>query len=445
MVENNHKNVDKISSLKKSFQCFWESISKKQITVIVVFLSISGILDVVINLQILGDFIAYTVFFTFVVFLISAVLLHWQVHKPEKAEIELEKNKKIQIISQIIFCSFAAFLICSLTFAFSFIPESLAEKKDINKLEKTITEKTDEQTTEFNARFDKIEKLLKEQKLSSGSFDQQMSADSKKQSDELYRQAILDVADIPGIVEELQKKGGQAIIDHLLERIENGATGEGIREAHRKIAEVAYRIGNIKQAEDFLNIILFHKENDLYALNRLGWIYEYRGDLNKAKEQYQNLIKQSSNDKKFRAVAYNNIGNIYRKQAVDYSNKGNIYRKQGNKKQAMEMRNKAMEMYNEAVKMYNKALEFNEELGNKEGMVVAYDNKGSVYTRQGKLNQAVGEYEKSLKLNEELGNREGMTIQYGNMRNIYKMQGKSEKAKEVRQKSLAIFQELENH
>jgi len=243
----------------------------------------------------------------------------------------------------------------------------------------------------------------------------QLLIDSKE-SDKLFKDAVLDVVHIPGIVEELKEKGGQVIIDHLLERIEKGATGKGAAEAHRKIAEVAYRIGNIEQAKKSLNIILANKNNDLYAINSLGNVYDLQGRLQDAKTQYQKLIDLAPDNKNYHAIAYGNMGNIYQTQGK----------------------------LDKAMKMYKEALTINKKLGRKEGIANQYGNMGIIYQTQGKLDKAMEMYKEALTINKELGRKEGIAAVYGNMGIVYKTQGKPDKAKEVWQKSLTLFQELGN-
>ena len=457
MVENDDKSDNKISFSKKFFQHAYQSINGKQIIIAGVFICILIAFKLAFAVQNFSYFFAIlsVPLFILLIGLISDFFLDRRKEYLKKNGIDSKKDKLVQRLSDIKLYCFKGLwrYIIYLLRSFHLIPS--LEEKDIPKIKETV-DKTGEATDEIKEAVNKIYALLKDEQKQDPSFnssDRSNLIDSKE-SDKLLKEAILDVADIPGIEKELKEKGGQAIINHLLERIEKGATGEGLREAYRKIAEVAYRIGNIRQVEKSLGIILSHKENDLYAINRLGWIYQLQGNLQRAEMQYQKLMDLAPDNKDYCTIAYGNMGAVYFTQgnleqamemykkalklnkelghkeriAIVYGNMGVVYFKHGNLEQAMEM--------------HEKSLKLKEELGNKQGMVSNYSNMGNIYFTQGRLDQAMEMHEKSLKLSEELGHKEGTASNYGNMGNIYFTQGRLDQAMELYKESLKLSEEL---
>src|SRR5262249_54437628 len=66
-----------------------------------------------------------------------------------------------------------------------------------------------------------------------------------REAAERAARAVLDVSDVPGLESDLRERGGQAIVDALLQRV--AAPAAVTIEIHRKIAEWAHLIGNIPQ------------------------------------------------------------------------------------------------------------------------------------------------------------------------------------------------------
>jgi len=152
------------------------------------------------------------------------------------------------------------------------------------------------------------------------------------------------------------------------------------------------------------------------ALERLGILYQIRGELDQAEEMCQKslAINKTLGDKNGMAGNYNNLGNLYKIR-------GEI---------------------DQAELMYQKSLAVNEILGYKEGMAGTYNNLANLHLIRGELDRAEVMYKKSLAIDEELGDKEGIASDYGNLGNLYLIRGELGRAEEMCQKSLAISEAL---
>ena len=192
------------------------------------------------------------------------------------------------------------------------------------------------------------------------------------------------------------------------------------------------------------------------AYRELGWDYYVKGDYPLALELYFHAleINERNNDQKGIASTLGNIGIVFFSQgdypkaleyyfkvlkafqklgnksgvAINLGNIGLVYRNQGD--------------YPKALEYYFKALKMDEELGRKSGMAVDIGNIGLVYSNQGDYPKALVYYFKALKMDEELGNKNGIARHLGNIGVVYSDQGDYPKALEYYFKALAIDEEL---
>ncbi|MES2396410.1 MAG: tetratricopeptide repeat protein [Bacteroidota bacterium] len=267
---------------------------------------------------------------------------------------------------------------------------------------------------------------------------------------------------------------------------------------HRGVSSFAQN----RQIDSLLTLLITDK-SDTSKVNHLIALCEgYRniGDYNNGLK-YGNEALQLTNFiaiKKYRASAYNNIGNIYYSKgnytlalknytaslkinevlknkkdiAGSFLNIGIIYYYQNNYSEALKNYYASLNLreqigdkegiansytniglvyddpdnYPEALKNYFTALKIYEEIGDKKGIAASYNNIGRIYNSQGNYSEALKMYSASLKINEEIGNRYGTAFSYNNLGNIYWNQvyypelnqtGKSpNKAKPIDQKDL---------
>ncbi|MDP1745013.1 MAG: tetratricopeptide repeat protein [Bacteroidota bacterium] len=227
---------------------------------------------------------------------------------------------------------------------------------------------------------------------------------------------------------------------------------------------------------DSLLTLLTTDRSDTSKVNHLITLCErYRniGDYNKGLK-YGNEALQLTNliaTKKYKASAYNNIGNIYYSKgnyslalknytaslkinevlknkkdiAGSYLNIGIIYYYQNNYSEALKNYYASLNLreqigdkegiansytniglvyddpdnYPEALKNYFTALKIYEEIGDKKGIAASYNNIGRIYNSQENYSEALKMYSASLKINEEIGNRYGTAFSYNNLGNIY--------------------------
>jgi len=122
----------------------------------------------------------------------------------------------------------------------------------------------------------------------------------------------------------------------------------------------------------------------------------------------------NSPDKRTKAVAYHNIGNIHQSQG----------------------------RYEDALKYYNDSLKIEQELGNRSGIALSYNNIGIIHQYQGRYDDALRYYNDSLKIEQELGNRSGIAGSLHQIGWIHQDQGRYEDALKYCNDSLKILQEL---
>jgi len=267
-------------------------------------------------------------------------------------------------------------------------------------------------------------------------------------------------------------------------------------EARRHIGALAFLHDTQKSFEAYQRSTELDPDNK-DGWNQLGHLYRRIGELAQAERTYLKVLTLAGTDKEYQAIAYGNLGLVYRTQgnltkaieffekalaidesmgnkagmAIAYGNLGNVYYIQGNLTKAIEFFEKALAIdesmgnkagmaiaYNslglvhytqedltKAIEFHEKALAIDESMGNKEGMAIAYNNLGNVYyTQEGDLTKAVEFYEKALAINEAMGNKEGMATAYGNLGLVHRIQGDLIKAIEFYEKALAINEAMGN-
>ena len=114
------------------------------------------------------------------------------------------------------------------------------------------------------------------------------------------------------------------------------------------------------------------------ALNNIGYLAKFKGDVPKALEYYLKSLKiyEKISDKVNTANSLNNIGFIYKDQ-------GDL--------------TKALNAFSKNLKLYT-------EIGNKAGIAITLNNIGTIYNDQLNFTKALENYEKCLVLQEELKN-----------------------------------------
>ncbi|OFX46498.1 MAG: hypothetical protein A2046_15510 [Bacteroidetes bacterium GWA2_30_7] len=180
------------------------------------------------------------------------------------------------------------------------------------------------------------------------------------------------------------------------------------------------------------------------SFNNIGAIYKNQGDIPKAIEYYNKSleIQEEISDKKGMAESFNNIGAIYNyqvsvaKSRQDFAGSDSLITK--------------------AMEYYRKSLKIREEIGDKKGVANSFNNIGTIYDQQASIAKSrqdligsdsliimvIEYYRKSLKIREEIGDKQGMAVSFNNIGAIYLQKNELRNAKTFCEKSYQLSKEL---
>jgi serine phosphatase RsbU (regulator of sigma subunit) len=166
------------------------------------------------------------------------------------------------------------------------------------------------------------------------------------------------------------------------------------------------------------------------SYNNIGIIYSDKKEHTKAMDYYQRSLKirEESGNKRGISHVYNSIGSVHHVSGE----------------------------HDKALDFYFKSLKLREELNDKRGIASSTNNIGAVFVEKGELaensnnkslaaenyQQAIDYYFQSLKIREEMGDKNGIALSYNNIGNLLLKQGKLTEAHEYQKKALAIAQEI---
>ena len=176
------------------------------------------------------------------------------------------------------------------------------------------------------------------------------------------------------------KEGDPEKAEGLLRESVEFRTGKA-EKLSKEIAQDWVDIGNIAYLNDTQKALSAYQKavnldpSNRNAWNRSGHIQYRLGNLDKAKEAYRTVLGLAGEDREIQAVAYGNLGNIYK-------TRGEL---------------------DKAEKFYIKALSINEKLGRPEGMAYQYGSLGLIYRIRGELDKAKEYWQKSLALFTKVG------------------------------------------
>ena len=157
------------------------------------------------------------------------------------------------------------------------------------------------------------------------------------------------------------------------------------------------------------------------ALGNIGNINLIRYDYTEAMKCYQKLISYldpegTDSDKRYCAICYKNIGEIYLRQ-------GNI---------------------DKAIDYFHKRIILAEELGDKQGICIGYASLGSAYQIKGFINRSKIFLHKALIASEEIGNKAESDKILANLSLIYYDEKDYDKAETLLRKKHVIAKQLNN-
>ena len=201
-----------------------------------------------------------------------------------------------------------------------------------------------------------------------------------------------------------------------------------------------------------------HKDEIAVAYGNLGVIYKSRKQLDKAVECYQEAltIYQALNDQQGMATQYANLGVIfqtreqldkaleyYKKRLVIETNLGHekdlasAYGSLGAVYQSQERLGKSIEAYKTSLKISTK-------LGDLIIMANIYGNLGIIYKSRGEIDKAIAHYMQAVEINSNLKRIESMASNYSNLGVAYTLKNDNRKAKYYWKKSLKLFQTIKS-
>jgi tetratricopeptide (TPR) repeat protein len=209
-----------------------------------------------------------------------------------------------------------------------------------------------------------------------------------------FKRDTVYMQDFLGRCEDIEYAYGQIYANNMLGRaFRNKSLYEKAVKAHNQALQVAENL------KDTLS--------QTYSLNMLGVVYRRQDAVKialdyhfKALELANALANKDREILKNISIAENSIGNIFN----------------------------LLEKYDLALIHHNNALLIEEQVANRLGMAINYQNMGSIYENQGNLDKALAYYNKSLTLNEAINSNVGRIICYNSIGSIYLKQKKSRKA-----------------
>jgi tetratricopeptide (TPR) repeat protein len=202
-----------------------------------------------------------------------------------------------------------------------------------------------------------------------------------------------------------------------------------------------------------------HKKNKKWksiALNNIGMIYRAQGSYPEALIRFEEAlqIEEQLGGLRRKAIALNNIGMIYRAQGnypealIRFEEALQIDEQLGNlNKKAIALNNIggihfAHGNYPEALKRIEQALQIAEQLGDLSRKAEFLNNIGRIYKEQGNYPKALKRYQEALQIAEQLGDLSGKATFLNNIGTIYKEQGNYSEALKWFEKALQIAEQL---
>lgn len=184
-----------------------------------------------------------------------------------------------------------------------------------------------------------------------------------------------------------------------------------------------------------------------YAYNQLGTVYRNLSQYKKAIQLHKLGLEASTlaDNIEFKVYSLNMLGVDYRRidairTALDYNQQA-LELAESVKKPSKDLKRSinvslnsignlyhSLEQYNLAINRYNASLKIEEELGNKLGLAINYQNIGEALEEQGKLEEALEKYRTSLAYNEEVDSDKGQVICNNSIAQVYLKQNKTKKA-----------------
>src|SRR5690606_19962487 len=170
-------------------------------------------------------------------------------------------------------------------------------------------------------------------------------------------------------------------------------------------------------------------EGQAYALHQMGTKYRNYSQFENSAQLHQEALAlaEEANDTELRVLSLNMLGVVYRrtdaiKTALDYNHKAlelaeSVENPSVHIKRSINVALNGighlyltLEQYDLAIIQFQKTLKLEEELGNKLGLAINYQNIGTSLEKKGDLEGALENFRKSLAYNEEIDSEYGRII-----------------------------------
>jgi two-component system, NtrC family, sensor kinase len=199
-----------------------------------------------------------------------------------------------------------------------------------------------------------------------------------------------------------------------------------------------------------------YKKGMALAYNNIGVIYKNKGDYVKSLEalQFALDIRIKIQDKRGLANTYINLGNVHDRQGKfaealeNYNAALAVFTELKDNMGIATCHNnigivhKERGEYDEALKSYRVSLDMRIAADNKPGIAIAHNNIAGVLVKQGEYEAALENYFASLKIKKELDDLYGLGVTYNNIGRVYFFLGQYDKALDYEMKGLAIIEKL---
>jgi len=196
-----------------------------------------------------------------------------------------------------------------------------------------------------------------------------------------------------------------------------------------------------------------------YLKNREGTIYMNKGVLDTALDCFQQclVLWNELEDKEGKSRALNNIGLIYNfkgemEPAIKYLEESLRIKEElmidqqsiSSTLNNLGVIHESLGEFDKALKYHLNALTLREKLGNKQDIAVSLNNIGLVYISQGEIDVALDNFNKCLEIDKEIGNKQDIATSLLNIGLVHQYKGNDEIALDYYKQSLALRNESGN-
>ncbi len=195
--------------------------------------------------------------------------------------------------------------------------------------------------------------------------------------------------------------GGSYAFNHLGRRYRDISQYTKAINLHLKALELATECDNV--------------ELKVYSLNMLGVVYRRMDAVKSALDYNQEALVLAER-------VENPSRSLKRSINVSLNGIGNIYRKLG--------------QYTLAIEKFSESLQLEEDLGNKLGLAINYQNIGESYEAQRKLEEALENFQISMTYYNQINSERGKTICDYSIAHVYVHQGKNKEAQAILEPAL---------